>query len=121
MLWASDWDPVSADFTAYCDACPEGLEYWFPSSSLGFCASTPENPPTSAIFWFEALCVLCALQDVSTRVKSTSKIVIYTDNLNTVQIFNSLACVKLYILGVAGYNKPIWDVLALQGEQEKAG
>ena len=28
---------------------------------------------------------------------------------------------KLYILGVAGYNKPIWDVLALQGEREEAG
>ena len=25
---------------------------------------------------------------------------------------------KLYILGVAGYNKPIWDVLVLQGERE---
>ena len=29
--------------------------------------------------------------------------------------------VKLYILGVMGYDKPIWDVLALQGEQEEAG
>ena len=28
---------------------------------------------------------------------------------------------KLYILGVAGYNKPIWDILALQGEREEAG
>jgi len=28
---------------------------------------------------------------------------------------------KLYILGVAGYDTPIWDVLALQGEQEEAG
>jgi len=28
---------------------------------------------------------------------------------------------KLYILGVAGYNTHIWDVLALQGEQEEAG
>jgi hypothetical protein len=28
---------------------------------------------------------------------------------------------KSYILGVAGYNTLIWDVLALQGEQEKAG
>ena len=28
---------------------------------------------------------------------------------------------KLYILGVAGYNKPIWDVLVLQGEREEAG
>jgi hypothetical protein len=28
---------------------------------------------------------------------------------------------KLYILGVVGYNTPIWDVLALQGEREEAG
>ena len=28
---------------------------------------------------------------------------------------------KLYILGVAGFITPIWDVLALQGEQEEAG
>jgi len=28
---------------------------------------------------------------------------------------------KLYILGVAGYDTPIWDVLVLQGEQEEAG
>ena len=27
---------------------------------------------------------------------------------------------KLYILGVAGYNKPIWDVLAPKREQEEA-
>ena len=28
---------------------------------------------------------------------------------------------KLYILGVAGYNTPIWDVLALQRVWEEAG
>jgi hypothetical protein len=28
---------------------------------------------------------------------------------------------KFCILGVARYNTPIWDVLALQEEQEKAG
>ena len=27
---------------------------------------------------------------------------------------------KLYILGVAGYNKPIWDVLVPEGEWEEA-
>ena len=29
--------------------------------------------------------------------------------------------VKFYILGVAGYNTPIWDVLVLRGEREEAG
>ena len=96
MLQASDWDPVSADFTAYCDACPEGLGYWFPSSSLGFYAPTPDDPPTSAIFYFEALCVLCALQDISTSAEPYSRIAIYTDNQNTVHIFNSLACLPIY-------------------------
>jgi len=28
---------------------------------------------------------------------------------------------KFYILGVAGYDTPIWDVLALQGVREEAG
>jgi len=28
---------------------------------------------------------------------------------------------KFYILGVIGYNTPIWDVLALQGVREEAG
>ena len=28
---------------------------------------------------------------------------------------------KLYILGVAEYDKPIWDVLAPEREQEEAG
>ena len=27
---------------------------------------------------------------------------------------------KLYIFGVAGYNKPIWDVLVPKGEWEEA-
>jgi hypothetical protein len=27
---------------------------------------------------------------------------------------------KFYIWGIVGYNKPIWDVLALEGEQEEA-
>ena len=32
----------------------------------------------------------------------------------------SLGGGKLFILGVAGYVTPIWDVLALEGEQEEA-
>ena len=50
----------------------------------------------SLIFYFEALCVLCALQDIARRLPCTAKVVIYTDNLNMVQIFNSLACLPDY-------------------------
>ena len=33
----------------------------------------------------------------------------------------SLGGRKLYILGVAGYITPIWDILAPEGEREEAG
>jgi hypothetical protein len=96
ILRSSDWDPTSADFVAYCDACLDGLGFWFPSLSEGFCAPTPENPDISAIFYFESLCVLSALQEVATRVQPHTKVVLYTDNLNTIQIFNTLACLPSY-------------------------
>jgi hypothetical protein len=96
ILRSQHWDPASADFTVYCDACPRGLGFWYPSSSLGFCSPTPGTPQASLIFYFEALCVLCALQDIANRVHRGARVTIYTDNLNTVQIFNSLACLPDY-------------------------
>jgi hypothetical protein len=96
ILRSWHWDPVSADFTAFCDACPAGLGFWYPSLNLGFCSPTPGIPDASLIFYFEALCVLCALQDIASRVPRAAKVVIYTDNLNTVHIFNFLACLPDY-------------------------
>jgi hypothetical protein len=96
ILRSWHWDPDSADFVAYCDACPQGLGFWFPSLSLGFCSPTPGEPDSSLIFYFEALCVLCALQEIADRMPRGAKVVIYTDNLNTVQIFNSLSCLPNY-------------------------
>jgi len=93
---ASEWDPSLADFTAYCDACPEGLGFWYPSMQLGFYAPTPKDCEIPVIFYFEALCVFCALKDIAPRVHKGARVVIYTDNMNTVQIFNSLACLPAY-------------------------
>ena len=31
-----------------------------------------------------------------------------------------IGCRKLYILGVAGYDTPIWDVLVTEGERDEA-
>ena len=93
---ASDWDPDSADLIVYCHACLEGLGFWYPSSALAFYSSTPKDSEVSVKFYFEALCVFCALMDVANRARQGAKIVIYTDNLNTVQMFNSLSCLPEY-------------------------
>jgi hypothetical protein len=96
LFRSSNWDPSLADYTIYCDACPDGMGFWYPSLDIGFYAPTPENSEVTAIFYFEALCVLCALRDVQYRAHKGARVVIYTDNLNTVQIFNSLACLPSY-------------------------
>ena len=96
ILQAVSWDLDTADLVAYCDVCPEGMGFWYPSTSLAFQAPTPENSPVSVIFYFEALCVFCTLRDIATRVEPGARVVIFTDNLNTVQMFNSLACLPDY-------------------------
>jgi hypothetical protein len=96
LLRSSDWDVSSADVTAFCDACPRGMGFWYPSSQLAFYSPTPPNPDSSSIFYFEALCVLCALSDAVPRLDRPARVVIYTDNLNSVQMFNSLSCLPAY-------------------------
>jgi len=96
ILRSKTWDPAMADFTVYCDACPEGMGFWYTSLNLGFYAPTPRDSEISVIFYFEALCVYCALRDIASRAHKGARVVIYTDNMNSVQIFNSLACLPAY-------------------------
>jgi hypothetical protein len=48
------------------------------------------------IFFFEALCVVSALENVQSKARRGSKILIYTDNENSVDIFRSLRCLPAY-------------------------
>ena len=95
VLQSLEWDPESADLTAYCDASLDGLGFWFPGLSAGFWSPIPEDVPKDTIFYLEALSVLSALLH-STTLFTVNRLVIYTDNLNTVQIFNSLSAYPAY-------------------------
>jgi hypothetical protein len=90
------WPPSIADFTIYCDACPDGMGYWYPATKDGYYAPTPVNVPANIIFYFEALCVLSALIHVQSRARRGSTVMIYTDNANTVDIFRTLRCLPHY-------------------------
>jgi hypothetical protein len=96
MMRAADWDPLVADFAIYCDASPEGMGFWYPELKRGFFSSTPTNSKVDIIFFYEALAVFCALRNVSHRAQRGDHVVIFTDNLNTVQIFNSLKCLPKF-------------------------
>ena len=71
------------------------MGFWYPKTNEGFVSPTPSDVSPQLIFYFEALCVLSALYN--THQWSQSKcIVIYTDNLNTVNIFNSFRALPSY-------------------------
>ena len=96
LLKSLAWSAPMADFTIYCDACPEGMGFWYPLLKEGYYAPTPVNVPSNVIFYFESLCVLSALHHVQTKAASGAKILIYTDNSNTVDIFRTLRCLPAY-------------------------
>jgi len=92
------WDPSSADVTLYCDACLEGMGFWLPDNCVGYYSPVPESTAQEQIFYFEALCMLSAIHHVMEVlcVPPSSRILIYTDNDNTVAIFNTLRCLPTY-------------------------
>lgn len=96
VLQSLDWDLSTADVTAYCDASLSGLGFWFPGFNAGFWSPIPEQPPHDTIFYFEALSVLSAILYSTSLHVPVKKLVVYTDNLNTVQMFNSLSALPPY-------------------------
>ena len=87
LLTSFTWTPNSADFTIFCDACPDGMGFWYLVSKDGYYVPTPVNIPSNVIFYLEALCVLSTLEHVQTKAEHGLKFLIYTDNSNTADIF----------------------------------
>ncbi|KAJ3490946.1 hypothetical protein NLJ89_g11390 [Agrocybe chaxingu] len=90
LMRSRAWDPSLADVTIFCDACMDGMGFWFPDHRVRYYSPVPSTVPTNIIFYYEALCVAAALHCAHLTSPDGSRIVIYTDNSNTVDIFNTL-------------------------------
>lgn len=152
LLWAADilracsglyilrslsWSPQEANLTFYCDACLTGMGFWSPQLSKGFSADTIPSffKPDDTIFWFEALTVLAVISYVSSLSSSLLshpfRLAIFSDNLNTVQMFDSfrshppydlilLASIRLMLIHsidvrvwhIPGHQNPVADALS---------
>jgi hypothetical protein len=130
LLESTIWTVEDATFTIFCDACPAGMGFWYPALNLGFYARTPEDDlegllsHDGTIFYFEALCVVCALRDACQFTTDASgRFVIYTDNFNTVDIFASLSALPAYNVLIREAMNLIYDkkhnlrVLHVRGEE----
>jgi hypothetical protein len=92
MLSSRKWSAPDTSIHLFADACPAGLGFWFPKTNQGFQYATSTSD-SDDIFFLEALAVVSALHWlVHTHLSwlETNKVVIFTDNENTVNIFNSL-------------------------------
>ncbi|KAF9244261.1 hypothetical protein BU15DRAFT_42310 [Melanogaster broomeanus] len=81
----------SSVLRVYCDASPLAMAYWFPTLRLAFQSNITEDGPNNTIFFFEALTVCAAIHEATSRTAPGERLAVFTDNLNTVQMFNSLA------------------------------
>jgi len=95
LLCSLMWAPDQADVTILCDACPTGMGFWILSTTAGFYTQSLYNDPPF-IFYLEALCVLNALLHASRSPPFRLKVLLYTDNQNTVDIFSLLQCLPDY-------------------------
>ena len=94
-----DWDILQADIVAYSDACLSGLGFFFDHTKEGFQCVVPQSPPKDTIFYFEALAVVLVVDAVarpSTTQSTPVRLLIYSDNSNTVGIFHSLRSLPPY-------------------------
>ena len=94
------WTPHDAELVIFCDACLTGLGFWSPyHGGSGFVADRPSAPTAveDNIFWYEALTVLAALDWAVSLPEHFARIAIFTDNLNTVQMFDSLRSREPYL------------------------
>ena len=86
------------DTVIYCDACLEGMGFWYPliPELTAYYLPVLTGAPPQIIFYYEALCILSALLHGSYTLPSSSCILIFTDNSNTVDIFYILCALVAY-------------------------
>ena len=80
---------------AYSDASSKGLGIWFPGKHVEYQCPLPLNAPKDTIFFFEALATCSAIL-LAHSFRKTTRLIVYTDNTNTFDIFTSLSAKPVY-------------------------
>jgi len=90
MLDAVEWDASDMDLIIYTDVSLTGLGFTAPHRLIGFCASMPANKLLATIFYYEALAIASAILWATGLRPSVNHLLIYTNSLNCIDMFNSL-------------------------------
>lgn len=101
LLEQLDWGVDEADLTVFCDASLSGLGFFLDGMDYAFQAHVPDTAPRGLILVFEALCICWALHKVEHirhewDLPEITRVVVWTDSQNTVDMFSSLSAKPLY-------------------------
>jgi hypothetical protein len=94
LKFLEDWGKYG-DLVNYVDACPSGIGLWIPSLRQGFHATISER----GILDLEAFAIVAALEYAARRFQPTN-LVIFSDSLGSVQMFDSLSTQDEYRNGL---------------------
>ena len=97
VSWSFD-DLSPSVLRVYCDASPFALGIWYPSLYLGLQAPAHQifAQQGGSIFYLKALCICAAILDAAPRLQPNQHLAVFTDNINTVQLFNSLSALPAF-------------------------
>lgn len=124
------WTPTKANATFYTDTSLSGVGMWSPKLQTGYYANIHTRKVNSKIFYYKAYIIVCAIHWASTQLPMPQRIVIFSDNTNTVNILNSMCAhrefnellkfaidilmthdIDIWVIHIAGVNNIIADHL----------
>lgn len=84
------WSLSEADVTFYADTSFSGIGLWSLELHLGYYAQITNRAVDSKIFYYKAYAIVCAIHWASSHSPALKHVAIFSDNTNTVDIFNSM-------------------------------
>ena len=79
---------TDADTIIFCDASMMGLDFYCLELNIAYHADIANTVPTCTIFFYKALAVLSALSWTLNSLLTIHHLLIYTDSMNTVEMFH---------------------------------
>src|SRR5882724_2900575 len=97
LLDSLEWSTVDADLMIYCNTCLHGLGFYAPSHNPAYYAEFTDILSLHSIFYYEALCVVSAIAWAIQLKDLPSRLLIFTDSMNMVEMFHLLSAQSGYI------------------------
>lgn len=74
-----------------------GQAFWIPAHCQGsYYLPVPLDTVSDIIFYFEVLAIAGVFDNLHTSAMNSSKIIMYTDSMNTVNTFNTMHCLPKF-------------------------